>query len=103
MKPSLLLSTPDKWCRLVPAMCADGSEVSPFSKQAVKWDLNSAISLYTGLPIRQSELRIRATEAFSVWTEDNHKAECHEPLELWAFNDTTSFRWLQAALTQANL
>ena len=65
--------------------------------------LGSAISRYTGLPLKQSELRIRATEAFSVWEEDNAKSECPCQRTLHDFNDTTTWPWIALALRQANL
>lgn len=82
---------------------ASGEPVSPFSPRAVRWDLGSAISRYTGLPTKQSELRIRATEAFSIWEEDNYKSEHPCQRTLHDFNDTTHFEWLSLALRQANL
>lgn len=103
MKPSLLLTHQNRWCRLVHARDVEGGEVGTWDPRAVQWDLLSAISRYTGLPVRESERRIRATEAFARWTEDNQKAEFREPRELWAFNDTAYWWCIQAALEQANL
>ena len=103
MKPSLLLTAPAKWCKFDAAQDADGRGVSPFNSRAVRWDLGSAISRYTGLPLKQSELRIRATEAFSVWEEDNAKSECPCQRTLHDFNDTTTWPWIALALRQANL
>ena len=103
MKPSRLLTHPSKWCRLAHARDAEGGEVGTWDPRAVQWDLLSSISRYTGLPVKESERRIRATEAFALWAEDNQKAEFREPRELWAFNDTAHWWCIQAALEQANL
>ena len=103
MKPSRLLSAQDKWCKFDAAQSKDGGAVSPFSPLAVKWDLSSSISCYTGLPVKQAQLRIRATEAWSIWIQDNAKAQypCQTTLE--DYNDTTSWSWIVLALKQANL
>ena len=103
MKPSLLLTDETKWCKFIAAQSADGSEASPFSKFSVRWDLSSAISRYTGLPTRQSELRIRATEAFSLWEQDNSRSEYPCQRTLHDFNDTTTWPYIKLALDQANL
>jgi hypothetical protein len=103
MKPSRLLSAQDKWCKFDAAQSSDGGAVSPFSPLAVKWDLSSSISCYTGLPLRQSELRIRATEAYSLWEQDNAKSQWPCQRTIADFNDTTSWPWIVLALKQANL
>jgi hypothetical protein len=103
MKPSELLSKPERWCRYTLARTATGLPCGTFSALACQWDLTSAISRYTGLPVAQSERRLRATEVLSIWREDNRKAEhpCQE--DVASFNDTTSHKWLLLALDQANL
>jgi hypothetical protein len=103
MKPSRLLTAAKKWCKFCQARDATGEPVSPFSPLAVQWDLLGAISCYTGLAVAQSEQRIRATEAWSIWCQDNSRAEYHSPETLHDFNDTTSWPWIVRALEEAQL
>jgi hypothetical protein len=103
MKPSLLLSAESKWCKFSAAQSSDGGAVSTFSPRAMRWDLSSAICRYTGLPVKQAEQRIRATGAFSLWEEDNAKAQYPCQRTLWDFNDTTTWPYIKLALAQANL
>jgi hypothetical protein len=87
----------------MPACDASGEPVSPFSPKAVRWDIDGAISCYTGLPLKQQELRLRATEAWTIWDQDNSKSECPCQRTLHDFNDTTTWPWIELALRQANL
>ena len=99
----MLLVRPDVWCRYAFARTASGLPCGTFSPEAVQWDLSSAICRYTGLPTSQSEVRIRATEAWSIWCQDNSKSEHPCQRTLHDFNDTTNYRWLKLALEQAHL
>jgi hypothetical protein len=65
--------------------------------------LSSSISCHTALPLKQAEQQIRATEAWSIWCQDNSKAQYRCQQTLWDFNDTTTFEWIKLALAQANL
>jgi hypothetical protein len=77
--------------------------VGVFSRDAVKWDLLGAVAQYTGLPIRQSELRLLSSDAYRVWSEDNAASDYKCLRTLHDFNDTTSWKWVKQALEQANL
>lgn len=103
MKPSRLLSSPDRWCKFTQARDSDDRPVSVFAPEAVKFDLLGAIARYTGLPTKQSELRVKSSEVWRIWSEDNAKSEYRCWPDLAHFNDTTTWPWLKLALEQSNL
>ena len=103
MKPSHLLTSAQHWCKFAPARDLGDEPVGVWSPQAVKWDLIGAVARYTGLPTSQSEHRIRQTQAWHIWCEDNARAEYKSQQTLADFNDTVRFDWVALALKQANL
>jgi len=98
-----LLTNADKWTKFGLAHSGDGELCGVWSPAAVRWDLEAAISRYTGLPVAQAAARIRATSVFAIWSEDNARSGYPCPRTLGDFNDTTTFDWLKRALSEANL
>ena len=87
----------------MPSQAADGSPCNPWSPEARRWDLESAIFRWGGMPLPQAAERFKSSEVWRTWCADNTRAEFHEPLELWAFNDTVKHSVLLAALRESNL
>jgi hypothetical protein len=103
MKPSHLLTCRKLWAKYANARDAFGEACGVWSPSARSWDLEASISRYTGLPLAESEGRIRATDVWAIWAADNARSQYPCQQTLGGFNDTTTFEWIALALKQANL
>ena len=103
MKPSELIADQSRHCKYCIAQDASGNDCSPFSPNAVRWDLSGAFARYTGLSQDQMRIRFLATSTWHQWCVDNAKSEHPMSQCLDSFNDSAYFHALQSAFDESSL
>lgn len=103
MKPSRLLTDESRWCTSFWTLDANSAPGSPWSRTAVRFGLDTAVLLFTGLPVAETTRRIMSTPTFRQWSQENAKAEFRAAFDLSGFNDSTWWSCIEAALKEADL
>lgn len=59
--------------------------------------------LYTGLSVKQQEARVKATQAYREWADENLASDCPTTLTVGDFSDYARWEWLARAMREADL